>query len=70
MSHRNDDKMRIETPGLLPDHERSDRLNQVYTAGADVVTRAIVHAVLSASSSERIPSYRELYPQATRGYRR
>jgi len=57
-------------PGLLPDHERSDRLNQVYTAGADVVTRAIVHAVLSASSSERIRSYRELYPQATRGYRR
>ena len=57
-------------PGLLPDHERSDRLNQVYTAGADVVTRAIVHAVLSATSSEWIPSYRELYPQATRGYRR
>ena len=57
-------------PGLLPDHERSDRLNQVYTAGADAVTRAIVHAVLSAESSPRIPSYRELYPTATRGYRR
>lgn len=58
---------------LLPDHERSDRLNQVFTAGADVVTRAIVHGVLAASSATTsvgyVPSYSELYPEATRARR-
>jgi putative pantetheine hydrolase len=56
-------------PGLLPAHRRSDQLNQVFTAGADVVTRAIVHGVLSATSVDtpagHLPSYRELYPGAT-----
>ena len=54
-------------PGLLPDHVRSDRVNQVLTAGADVLTRAIVHAILHAETvrtpAALVPSYRELYGQ-------
>lgn len=52
-------------PGLLPDHERADGINQVLSAGADVVTRAIVHAILAATTvrtpAGTIPSYRDLY---------
>jgi putative pantetheine hydrolase len=51
--------------GLLRDHRHSDSINQVLTAGADVLTRAIVHAILSSRSTETaagyLPSYRELY---------
>lgn len=56
-------------PGLEPTHRRSDAINQVLSAGADVVTRAIVHAILAAepvtTPAGHIPSYRELYPEAT-----
>lgn len=54
-----------EDDTLLPDHRRSDQLNRILTAGADVLARAIVHAVLRADSVDtpagHVPSYRELY---------
>ncbi|MDQ1205722.1 P1 family peptidase [Microbacterium sp. SORGH_AS_0862] len=54
-------------PGLHAEHAHSDAVNQVLTAGADVVTRAIVHAVLSVSTAHGaagvVPSYRDLYGQ-------
>ena len=52
-------------PGLLADHARGDSVNQILAAGADVVARAIVHALLTAESVTtpwgHIASYRELY---------
>ena len=52
-------------PGLQDDHARGDSVNQILAAGADVVTRAIVHALLAARSLTtpwgHIASYRELY---------
>lgn len=53
----------LPTPasGLLPGHDEADGINQVLSAGADVVTRAIVHAILAATTSHGIPSYRDLY---------
>lgn len=65
----------LPTPaeGLHPDHSRADSINQILTAGADVLTRGIVHAVLSAepitTAAGFLPSYRSLYPVATAGYR-
>lgn len=57
-----------EDDTLLPDHRRSDQLNRILTAGADVLARAIVHAVLSADSIDTpagyVPSYRALYGSA------
>lgn len=54
-------------PGLHAEHRHADSVNQVLTAGADVLTRAIVHAVLSVASVQTpagyLPSYRELYGQ-------
>jgi putative pantetheine hydrolase len=57
----------LPTPaeGLLADHVHSDSVNQVLTAGADVLTRAIVHAILNAESlatpTATVPTYRDLY---------
>ena len=54
-------------PGLLDDHRHSDSVNQLLTAGADTLTRAIVHGILAATTvstpAGRVPSYRELYGQ-------
>ena len=54
-------------PGLLDEHARGDSVNQILAAGADVVTRAIVHALLAADSVTtpwgHIASYRELYQE-------
>lgn len=51
--------------GLLDEHGRGDSVNQILAAGADVVARAIVHALLAAESVTtswgHIASYRELY---------
>ncbi|WP_375387154.1 P1 family peptidase [uncultured Amnibacterium sp.] len=51
--------------GVLPEHRHADAVNQVLSAGADVVTRAIVHAVLAATTittpAGTVPSYRDLY---------
>lgn len=51
--------------GPLPSLHASDQVNQVLTAGADVVARAIVHAVLAVEPVEtpmgRVPSYRTMY---------
>lgn len=64
----------VAAGGLLPDHEHADSINQLLTAGADVLTRAIVHAILSAESigtpGGYLPSYRELYPESAAGYSR
>lgn len=55
----------VPADGLLDDHRRSDAINQVLTAGADVLARAIVHAILHATTittpAGTVPSYRELY---------
>lgn len=63
----------VPAPGLLDDHGHADSINQLLTAGADVLTRAIVHAILSAepidTPSGHMTSYRELYPVASAGYR-
>lgn len=52
-------------PALLESHRRNDQVNRILTAGADVVARAIVHAVLAAESVETpagsVPAYRDLY---------
>jgi L-aminopeptidase/D-esterase-like protein len=51
--------------GVLDEHARGDSVNQILAAGADVVARAIVHALLAAESVTtpwgHIASYRELY---------
>ena len=51
--------------GLLDEHGRGDSVNQILAAGADVVARAIVHALLAAESVTtpwgHVASYRELH---------
>lgn len=51
----------------IADLDRGNRVNRVLAAGADVVTRAIVHALLSATTATTpdgvVPSYRDLYAQ-------
>jgi putative pantetheine hydrolase len=42
-------------------HVEAGALNAVLAAGADTLTRAVVHAMLSAESAGGFPSYRELY---------
>lgn len=39
-------------------------LNQIYNAGADVMSRAVVHAILNASSQGTTLSYCDTYPSA------
>jgi putative pantetheine hydrolase len=59
----------VEAPppraGLLDEHGRADSVNQILAAGADVVARAIVRALLAAETVTtpwgHIASYRELY---------
>jgi L-aminopeptidase/D-esterase-like protein len=41
-------------------------LDAVCSAAADVVERAVVDAVLSATAVAGIPTYRELFPSALR----
>ena len=43
---------------------RPARLNEVLAAAADVVTRAIVHAVLAATSTGSYLSYQDVFPSA------
>lgn len=51
--------------GPLPSMHASDQVNQVLAAGADVMARAIVHAVLAADPVTtplgHVPSYRTMY---------
>ena len=51
--------------GMLPSMHASDQVNQVLSAGADVMARAIVHAVLSVEPVTtplgHVPSYRSMY---------
>lgn len=54
-------------PGLHPQHRHADQVNQILTASADVLTRAIVHAIASVEpwqgEAGTVPSYRSLYGQ-------
>lgn len=58
---------------VLPEHAENAALTELHGAAADVFTRAIVHAMLAAESVTNewghLPSYRELYPEATVGAR-
>ena len=51
--------------GPLESLHASDRVNQVLAAGADVMARAIAHAVLAAEPVTRplghVPTYRAMY---------
>lgn len=44
--------------------DRAGALDEVCAAAADVVARAVVHAVLAATTTAGVPSYRELYRSA------
>jgi putative pantetheine hydrolase len=49
-------------------HIEAGALNAVLAAGADVLTRAVVHAMLAAESAGGFPCYRELHgPRPARG---
>jgi putative pantetheine hydrolase len=50
-------------------HSRPARLNEVLGAGADCVTRAIVHAVLHATTAGLYRCYADLFPSAVGGRR-
>jgi putative pantetheine hydrolase len=64
LSTRNDDGPRLS----VTDPAAIGQLETVYAAGARTLSRAIVHAMLSAESVETptgpIPSYRDAYPSA------
>jgi putative pantetheine hydrolase len=49
-----------------PGPTRPGQLNLLYAAGADVVTRAIVHAVLTATTAGGMTSYLDRFPSARR----
>jgi putative pantetheine hydrolase len=52
-------------PGAFrPPSTRPGQVNQLIGASADVVTRAIVHAVLAATSAGRLRAYRDVFPSA------
>ncbi len=52
-------------PGLLvPASHRTEHLDRVMAAAANVVTRAVVHAVLRATGSGNIRTYLDLFPSA------
>jgi putative pantetheine hydrolase len=46
---------------------RTGSLALIHAAGADVVARAIAHAMLHAHGTPGLPSYRDLYPSAAAG---
>jgi L-aminopeptidase/D-esterase-like protein len=49
-----------------PVPNRPGQLNLLFAAAADVVTRAIVHAVLAATSAGEMTSYLDRFPSARR----
>jgi len=50
--------------GLRLESTRPGQLSALSSAAADVVTRAIVHAVVAARSAASVASYRDRYPSA------
>jgi L-aminopeptidase/D-esterase-like protein len=54
----------VSTDAYSSGPSRASLLNGVASAAADAVSRAIVHAVLAASTVGDFPSYRELFPSA------
>ncbi|MFV0309984.1 MAG: P1 family peptidase [Desertimonas sp.] len=51
---------------IRPEHTRVGQLGLLFAAGADCVARAIVHAVLAATSAGGLDSYLARFPSATR----
>jgi L-aminopeptidase/D-esterase-like protein len=57
--------------GLIrPGSTRPLQLNAIFAAGADTVARAIVHAVISATSAGGLTSYLDRFPSARTHYAR
>jgi L-aminopeptidase/D-esterase-like protein len=57
--------------GLIrPGSTRPLQLNLIFAAGADTVSRAIVHAAISASSAGGLTSYLDRFPSARNHYAR
>ena len=65
----------LPAPGVAPSpttrvgDSRTARLNQLLAAGADVVSRAVVHAMLHARSMAGLTAYLDRYPSAARSRR-
>ena len=51
---------------IRPTDTRPGQLGVLFAAAADCVTRAIVHAVLAATSAGGLPSYLSRFPSALR----
>lgn len=51
---------------LRPDRSRFGELTQLYGVAADVVSRAIVHAVLAATPTPELATYADRFPSALR----
>ncbi|MBP2476734.1 L-aminopeptidase/D-esterase-like protein [Crossiella equi] len=52
---------------VFGDAARAARLDELCTVAADVVSRAITHAVLHATGLPGLPAYRELFPSVVAG---
>ncbi|WHT18358.1 P1 family peptidase [Crossiella sp. CA-258035] len=53
--------------GVFGEIGRAGRLDELCTFAADVVSRAITHAVLAATGIPGLPAFRELFPSALPG---
>ncbi|HUX04477.1 MAG TPA: P1 family peptidase [Acidimicrobiales bacterium] len=51
---------------ITTDSSRPEHLDVLMAAGANAVTRAVVHAALNAAGVTNIPSYLDVYPSARR----
>lgn len=51
---------------ITTDSSRPEQLDVLMAAGANAVTRAVVHAALNATGVRNIPSYLDVYPSARR----
>ncbi|MFV0308249.1 MAG: hypothetical protein ACK5OX_10955 [Desertimonas sp.] len=58
--------VRDDASSIRPEHTRVGQLGVVFAAGADCVARAIVHAVLAATSAGGLDSYLTRFPSARR----
>lgn len=56
----------LDGPPMRPADTRFGQLGLIFAAAADCVTRAIVHAVLAATSAGGLPSYLDRFPSAHR----
>ena len=54
------------TSVITTESSRPEQLDLIMAAGANAVTRAVVHAALHATGEKNIPSYLDVYPSARR----